>query len=607
MTLARVIVQEVNRTKVHTYYPLSVSVKNEGSKKPDTFIGTFKRGNIVKNGNEVRYINDVADVEALRVIYNFQLSALDEGGYDIDPDVDPISSRFEEVTTGKYMGHYALDFDASGDGVIFSNSADLENKIDLSKQFDIFVSFTPDRTQLNDGSDEPILWSWFDSPTGLEIGISGDNGDDDSWRGFARIGNGSLVSTITGQNQLIMRDTSGDFNPILIRVYRGQDNIIRMEINGEEDVTVSESASLQPSGADMIFGDGNPVEVSKEYLGLIHQVRVYSGDTVKSQQANFIRWAKPITHSTEFRGLIWTKKDNATSTTVKAQSHSRILLTGDLSSEDSSPFDPTSFDLNGLGTEGFADIVQDVLDSFPVSGLDFTNFTIKHVDAFEEQTTVALQGNIYQTGSFMDFINILLEFSDTVFYITTRNILIVETNAGKQTNYVFEQNNPEGTVAAPYNITVDELNDEVTINEVILNGSDHLFPNASEINTYTLASTNDIKRTLRQNIMQLDSSIDFDSLGSKIVQLRQTTNKQFKIKITSALHSVRFNQKVNIINSDKNIDEDTIITQVTKSHPSQHTLINTGENDIEYYDNIQKTIVQSQTLFDRTQIIDKPT
>jgi len=670
----KTIVRETNGD-IHSYFPLSTTLKDEGIKKPDQFTATYKINNIVKEGFNISYIQDVTDVDDLGGIWNFQLSALDEGGYDEDPITDPDTSHFVTPDTGKYMGFYAANFTIdgvtdividdpgsgfdnasvivaiTGDGVgatafatvnedggieniTVTNSGqdyssatvtisggggsgatadatittqggiDIANsnlsRLNLSKQFDIFVSFTPSRLQDNDGSDEPIVWSHFDSPTGLEIGITGDNGDDDSWRAFARVGNGSLVTTMEGQNQLIMRDDDSENpDPIIIRVYRGQDNIIRMEVNGEEDDTLNESASLQPSGEDLTFGDRSSGSAG-EYIGLIHQVRNYSGNVLLQHQADNIRSAKPIPFSLRFRGKIWKTKDNIASTSVKAQSDAYELLTGTLGADEPDQNNPTEHDLT---SESYLSILQSgatdvaLLNTFTVKAKDSFAFVDTTVTPFDPA------GKILEIGSFMDFASILLAFSNTVFLITSRNVIIVETKEGKQTNFVFEQNDSDTStpnIAAPYNITTDESNDVNLANDITLISS-----RAGKIRRFY--SPNDIKRALRKNVEQLDDNKDLDNYASRLrfnlSDSQSSTplpNVKHIVKITGIINSVRHNQIVNVINAEKNIDVNEEITQITVSFPSEHVIINTGEFDIDYFDRIEKTVIKSDELVDST-------
>ena len=60
--------------------------------------------------------------------------------------------------------------------------------------------------------------------------------------------------------------------------------------------------------------------------------------------------------------------------------------------------------------------------------------------ACSSSVIIPLQGPIYeQIGSVINFINILLLYSDCIMYFTPRQNVIIESNAGHATDYIFDQ------------------------------------------------------------------------------------------------------------------------------------------------------------------------
>ena len=119
-------------------------------------------------------------------------------------------------------------------------------------------------------------------------------------------------------------------------------------------------------------------------------------------------------------------------------------------------------------------ILQNAIDNITL----LNSFTVKHVAnfAFDNTglTTSTQTGNIIEVGSFLDYADYLFKLSFTTFIITSRNVVIVESNiTGKVTNFVFEQKDEEldPDVAAPYVIKENDLNDTNVVNEVILTSS----------------------------------------------------------------------------------------------------------------------------------------
>lgn len=330
MPLARCIVDD--GSKLRTYYPLKVVVKLEGNKKPDTMEAIFTAQNRVREGYPISFIEDVTDITYLRAVYPMQLSCLDEGGFDQDPSTDPLASHFTNVTSGKYEGLYALEFTADGQGVAVTTV----DKINISKQFDIHIWFTPDETQLQDGSDEPTLWSFEGGGKGLNIGIEGTNGDLPSWKVMIKTDSSTTgLTKYTGSDTgLIMTE-----HPVHIRVKRDQNNLIKAYVNGKEQISVTVTGDMQPTSTDMIFGDTDGTD--DEYSGLIHEVKVYCGSDLTDNQADMIRWTKPVISYMKFAGKIRKLTSNQTQRKAICQSNSYELTKAKLGDDG----DPLEFDL----------------------------------------------------------------------------------------------------------------------------------------------------------------------------------------------------------------------------------------------------------------------
>ena len=600
MTFVKCIIKEnVSPYTLREYTPLSSMFKSEGVKKPDSVVAKFPTKAKVREGYELKYIQDIVNIDYLKAIYPMQLSCLDERGYDQDPTTDPDETRFVNITSDKYKGYYALDFNTdratvgdftTGQGVKI-NTVD---RIDISKQFDIHIMFTPNTTQWNDGSDEPILWGFRDASNGLDIGITGTNGTDSSWRVFLRVDNGSIINGYTGSSELIMTGA-----PVHIRVKRGGDNLIKAYVNGIEDISQSESASLQPTGTQMTFGDSLQTNTSA-YKGYIHEVRFYSGTDLTEAEADKIRYTKPQPNIMKFAGRVWKITNKQTSKTVSCISHSQVITKGKLGDNDLAG--ATSYTLSSTT---FKTILQGAIDE-----LD-TGFTVKHKDAFALNITnlsvTSFFGSIKLFGSFLDITTILMSYAETIFYITPRKNIIVELQTGKQTNQVFDQNG----AYLKYNITNSENNDTKLVNVVVLTGS-------GGINSLKKVSVNDIKRTYRKNFIQLNHNTDLDNLSTKIfydlVGEGGLTNPvaftKHTISTSQPVTNIRFNHIVNVKRkngsnvalgaTNEDLDVNEVVTQITNEYPSGKTTINTGEHTIDYFEDLKVDSNVREGLIDNT-------
>ena len=612
MPLAKCVITETGSSPpVHTYYPLSAIMKQQGTKKPDTLEVILPMQNKIDENYEISYIQDVVDTEYLRAVYPMQLSCLDEGGYNQDP-TDPAESRFVKVDIDKFKGQYALQFTADSQGVEVPSAK--TNNIDLSGQFDINIWFTPDATQLQDGTDEPTLWSFRDSNNGLDIRITGTNGNNSSWRVYLIVDDGTIPATgYTGSSELIMNtltDQSTTRNmPCHIRVKRGSDNLLKAFVNGVEDISISKSGSMQPSSTAMVFGDTESSS-DDEYKGTIHEVKVYCGATISDVDATRIRVTKPIVQYMKFNGRVNKITNKVAAKRVLCQSNSynitRAKLGGLLNQ---------AAVVHALQSVTFKTIAQSAIDN----GIQITagTYKVRNLDSFVPLQIggITIAGNIYEMGSLVEFLNILLLYGQCVMYFTPRKNVIIETNTGhvtgtkKDTNtsnqfpFVFDQN----STVKPYNITTSEVNDTKIINQFLLFGRGTV---SAEVK---FSPSDGIRRTLRRNVRQLDLENDLKALGYQMQDdaggLEGKAKDKFVIKSSAPIHHIRFNHVVEVKRSngnnsritgvtDNDLDEEFIVQQVEWNYPSGVTTINVGENDIDVYDDLVKVSKANDNLTD---------
>ena len=591
-----VVTNNTSPYTVHSYYPLKAKMKQEGTKKPDTFEAVFPMQNDVDQNYEISYIQDVVDTTWLSAVYPMQLSCLDESGYEQDP-TDPAESRFTKVTSGKFKGHYALQFTADAQGVEVPSAK--TNKIDLSGQFDINIFFTPDTTQLQNGTKEPILWSFRDSNQGLDIGITGTNGTDSSWKAFILYDTTGGISASTGSDTgLIMTGA-----PVHIRCKRGSDGIIKVYVNGIEQISVSESRSLQPTtSTSMVFGD-TAGSSSDEYKGLIHEIKVNCGDTLSDMDATRVWTTKPIAQYMKFNGKVRKLESNQVNKKAVCQSNSYQITTYKLGDINSSAPDP-----HALSSTSFKTIVQSALDEAS-SG----TFTVRNLDTFSHtQEVYALGGTIYEIGSVVEFINILLTYSECVMYFTPRKNVIIESDAGHATDNVFDQNNP----TQGCNIRSSESNDIKLVTQIVIVGR------TSSVDR-SIAPHDGITRTLRRNVRQLGGGTtdhDIYELAQKSIEvlagkyggLYGVPYPKYVVQSMTPIHHIRYNNVVTVKRkngnnsnvtdvTDKDLNTTLLVRQVEWNYPSGKTVINLGENDIDFYDSSIVETKRTEELVDTGQ------
>ena len=229
------------------------------------------------------------------------------------------------------------------------------------------------------------------SSKGLDIGITGTNGTNSSWRVFLRVFNGSTQTGYTGSSELIMTGA-----PVHIRVKRGSDNLLKAFVNGVQDISQSITQDLQPSSASaMVFGD-TTTSSNDEYKGLIHEIKVYCGGVLSNSDATKVWTTKPISQYMKFDGRIRKVDSNQTTNKAICQSNSYEITTYKLGSVYAS-----TPDSHALSSASFKSIVQSAVDE---AG---SGFSVRNLDTFSHQQDVyTLGGNIYEIGSVVEFIGI---------------------------------------------------------------------------------------------------------------------------------------------------------------------------------------------------------
>ena len=600
MPIVKAVVTDLESSPTTKHlYPYQTKLKLEGDKKPDTLEAIFGMQDDIDQNYEIKFLQDIVDTSYLRGAYQMQLSALDESGYNHDP-TDPAESRFVKVSSGRFKGNYALDFASNGQGVSVA-SANTTN-IDISKQFDIWIWFTPNTTQLHDGSDEPILWSFYSSGnTGLEIGITGNNGTNSSWKVFLRYGGGSAVTQTGANTGKIMTGY-----PVLIRVKRDDKNVLKAFVNGQEEISTTVTTDFQPSSTAMTFGDASHTS-SSDFKGQIHAIRVYGGACLNNADSKKLRLSKPVVQIMKFNGRVRKVVNEVKRKKVKCQSISWRFTAGRLgvdveggSAGDNYDWsvDDNYWKLGTLASGGswagdaqYKTILQSAVDEID------SDFKVRVKDTFVESQSGTPVGYIYQVGSFMQFAQILLLLSKCIMYITPRNNIIIESEDGHDTDYIFDQN---GSVIK-YNILDTEDNDTKLVNEVIFSGRSGTSPQR-----YNNTPSKGVRRTLRGHLEQISSNNDLDLVATAYAikfrgdLVKDISPKKYIISSKAPFHHVRYNHVLKELKRKQGqtnlvLSGGTAITvrQLEFNYPSGVTLIKAGENDIDYFDdNVKNSRVQ---------------
>ena len=575
MTLVETIIRDED-DNIHRYTPLSAKITQYGIKRPDTARFKYSIQSRVKQNDTLSYIQDIISLNFLSACWNFQMSAKDDRGFNLDGE-DLDSSRFDRVRSGRFKGQYALNFTAQNQGVEVPTTDEMEKRIDLSKQFDILIWFTPQMDQFISGNNEPILFSKYDSTNGgIEIGISNENRDNDNadneWRCFARVGSGSNTEAINGDSVEIVLSqgiTNTPFRSMLLRCWRDEDDVIRLSVNGEQDAEFTMEGDLNNSSRPIVFGNGNGS--NDHFKGWIHSVRVYSGNYLNQIEINRIYGAKASPFIMKFAGKIINVNDKQSPKTIECRSFGDLLnkqeLTEDL-------YD--NADASDLRTGNVYDESSDILPMLK----DMANLIDSDIQirTKEELITLTPPSEILGSGSFIDILKTLLLSSDRSFFITPRKILIIEDADGINTDFVFKQG---GTGVFHYDITQSEELVFDTASSVLVYGFNNIVGTSDKADDRTDIDKNKLVVVYAPYIKNINT---LNTLAQKIKNDLNNNTIRYEIKAPALINFIRPLQNVGVINSIKKFDRSIGIAGIEYNFPKGQTLINVGVNPFDLYD-----------------------
>ncbi len=297
----------------------------------------------IQEGDDVSYIQDVADTKYLRGIWNFQNSARDEAGYKLWDDESNSSYAFENIAGSissgfwnvqgkdrKFVESWVLKLTGSStkvkiDNVVLPQQTG-NNVIDLTNQFDIFMWFK--RHDNSDGA-ETCLFSKYDnggSGNGLEIWVVKPDGSGDDGYIKVKARNNGTDTNITYSNPAsspVHASFGHGSRYALVRVMRGQDDKIKVYVNNTLVKEQSYSSSMNNTTAMFIGSDYNGGNNARVQIG---QLRIYCGGVVSDDDATSIYTAKPQPFTAKLNGTVWKVTDKSDKKKLDVFSSSKLLL-----------------------------------------------------------------------------------------------------------------------------------------------------------------------------------------------------------------------------------------------------------------------------------------
>ena len=660
MTLVKAVVDKVapNGTidSTRDEQIIASTVTRWGTRTVDEGEFKFSINTDIEMNDNLRYIQDIVSVELLTAIYNFQLTTFDEGGYSHNPATDLPVTRFIAPNIGvndmKFASQYVLEFDAAGQEYDIAD----DSRLDFSGQFDIYIwceTTLPHFGTFASDGDRQIIFSKYDAAgNGIEIGaIVRENPVLEDPYVYARVIQSTVVTELEGTPDGSVNNLFSSGKPHLIRLYRDENNVIRLELDGrlDADSFATVTGSLD-NALDITIGSDNAGTL--DWDGFIAQLRIYNGSYLTEAEAEVILLNSPQPITMKLAGQVSKVNDNTNPKQVIVRGNGRVLIDTNITADILT------------GTDTNPDRTGNVYDEAEVN-LDIVEDIIENVDSsfvFKNGSSdmSAHIGRFIATGSFLQCVELLLLEGSQILFTNNKNI-IVEDNDGVSTPFKFEQGDSASTPG--FVITASAEDDSLLVNQLELIGRlNNEYQEQSFTSGDSVAALNGVPTTIRVEaplgtllvvgtdfnvnyeepqvefigtapdngrvfynfedvssndalyfrnvttgsgsvsrygkydrrifIPQLTEQEDFDQASQRIIMDNNSVLTRYEVRAPNHCNHIRENHEVLLVNSIKGINTSQIVKSISWTYPQMKTIIHLGEHRFDSFD-MEKVDAQS--------------
>ena len=456
-------------------------VKREGRRAVDTAEILLSGDFTTEQNYDLKYIQDIADVNYLNFIVNYQQSPRDEAGYDIWEHATNGSVTYvkEGSGVGKFRHRFVANFNGTSNYIEYTNpvtaplpvSSATPNVIDFSADFDIFVWFQ--RVSGESGDSEHCLFSKWDnggSGNGLELFYKVGNFSTTDDHIILRVrNNGTTASDIISANPS-SSPVHGSFTVwTLVRVKRVA-GVISISVGGTN--TKKPLTQHVTSNNSTSFDNTQPMKFGVDYTSSakfakckIAQTRIYTGGVLSDTDAKIIQSSLPQFFTTKIRGRVWKVEDKLKNKKLYIRGTGKFFLETDVDSRTTSQggiwaSSQASWELSTRTENFFANqqaenIIHDMVRSADNDFRVHTDLTIgsKYISKF------VASGRLVQLIQLLN----LMEDGDADFFTYPHKVLIVEDPAKIVTGQEFVHGENGTTIDADKKDNVSLINDITVI------------------------------------------------------------------------------------------------------------------------------------------------
>ena len=456
-------------------------VKREGRRAVDTAEILLSGDFTTEQNYDLKYIQDIADVNYLNFIVNYQQSPRDEAGYDIWEHATNGSVTYvkEGSGVGKFRHRFVANFNGTSNYIEYTNpvtaplpvSSATPNVIDFSADFDIFVWFQ--RVSGESGDSEHCLFSKWDnggSGNGLELFYKVGNFSTTDDHIILRVrNNGTTASDIISANPS-SSPVHGSFTVwTLVRVKRVA-GVISISVGGTN--TKKPLTQHVTSNNSTSFDNTQPMKFGVDYTSSakfakckIAQTRIYTGGVLSDTDAKIIQSSLPQFFTTKIRGRVWKVEDKLKNKKLYIRGTGKFFLETDVDSRTTSQggiwaSSQASWELSTRTENFFANqqaenIIHDMVRSADNDFRVHTDLSIgsKYISKF------VASGRLVQLIQLLN----LMEDGDADFFTYPHKVLIVEDPAKIVTGQEFVHGENGTTIDADKKDNVSLINDITVI------------------------------------------------------------------------------------------------------------------------------------------------
>jgi hypothetical protein len=587
-------------------------ISRDGLRAVDSGVFTFTSKLDINIGDEIKYIQDVANTKHLRGAYLFQGTVLDESGYNVDPvdqthstisgytNYEGLDYSLNTIPNHKFRGMYEGTVLSSGKGAILENKLQEDGTTpvhDFSGDFEIYAWVTTpssgtagviySKTDINDVG---ITLKLNKSGSNFYPSFDFKNNSGGSSKNVSTYG----VKNITYNSTALIRiqRVGNDFNLYMVD---GTENTPFSSVDGNYPYNPSyphSAGSFNVPSQATIGSDASSWSVNSvigtanKFGGELHQLRIYCGGNLDHQSASQIFSSRPIPLIMKLAGTIWKIESNLDEKKVFVKGFGKVI-TDTLVSETLLTTGTTTGEwysgsgariLTAFTNVSSQEVVRAIIAKLNTKLSGTQTFKLSVIDT----TGTSANINTYTAeGNFLEIINQLMMIgtgnaNPTSFYISPRGKCIIEVKDIDMTNTLTFKH-------GKYQISQDGFDDTSTVNDLYV--SSRAGGSFGIVHADNTVSINKIGLYSRRILTpQLTDAAAVTIFKDNFIGEFNSINTRYTIQCPFLLDFIRENFQVKVINSIKSLDKSSTIKSITWTYPESRTIIETGDFLLDGFD-----------------------